>query len=202
MFGMRIKLEIATSEHAVAIAALRNATAEKLTAGFGEGVWSGKVSEKGVLFDMRNGTVFVARSRGKIFATLTLLTKKPWAIDRKYFTPVKRPLYLTAMAVAAGRQRAGIGRACMKAVEKIAKQWPEFVRSQETGAQQIEKRAQQVRGAQQKKTRAQSGPADAICLDAYDAAAGAGPFYAKCGFREVGRASYRGTPLVYYEMLL
>ncbi len=45
-------------------------------------------------------------------------------------------------------------------------------------------------------------PGDAIRLDAYDAAAGAGPFYAKCGFREVGRVTYRGTPLVYFEMLL
>jgi GNAT superfamily N-acetyltransferase len=46
------------------------------------------------------------------------------------------------------------------------------------------------------------GGGDAIRLDAYDATAGAGPFYAKCGFREVGRATYRGTPLVYFEMLL
>jgi GNAT superfamily N-acetyltransferase len=45
-------------------------------------------------------------------------------------------------------------------------------------------------------------PADAIRLDAYDAEAGAGPFYAKCGFREVGRVSYRGNPLVYFELLL
>jgi hypothetical protein len=43
---------------------------------------------------------------------------------------------------------------------------------------------------------------DAIRLDAYDAEAGAGPFYARCGFREVGRVLYRSTPLVYYERLL
>lgn len=45
-------------------------------------------------------------------------------------------------------------------------------------------------------------PAEAIRLDAYDHAAGAGAFYLKCGFREVGRVVYRGTPLVYFEMLL
>ncbi len=45
-------------------------------------------------------------------------------------------------------------------------------------------------------------PGDAIRLDAYDTAAGAGEFYAKCGFREVGRAIYRGTPLIYYELVL
>ncbi|HEX7123429.1 MAG TPA: GNAT family N-acetyltransferase [Gemmatimonadaceae bacterium] len=49
---------------------------------------------------------------------------------------------------------------------------------------------------------ARAWPADAIRLDAYDAPAGAGPFYAKCGYREVGRATYRGTPLIYFEFLL
>jgi hypothetical protein len=45
-------------------------------------------------------------------------------------------------------------------------------------------------------------PASAIFLDAYDAEAGAGEFYRKCGFREVGRASYRGAPLIYFEMFV
>jgi GNAT superfamily N-acetyltransferase len=45
-------------------------------------------------------------------------------------------------------------------------------------------------------------PADAIRLDAYDAPAGAGMFYAKCGFRNVGRAEYRGCPLLYFEWLI
>jgi GNAT superfamily N-acetyltransferase len=49
---------------------------------------------------------------------------------------------------------------------------------------------------------AKAWPADALRLDAYDAKAGAGPFYARCGFTEVGRASFRNTPLIYYEMLL
>jgi GNAT superfamily N-acetyltransferase len=49
---------------------------------------------------------------------------------------------------------------------------------------------------------ARAWPADAIRLDAYDAAAGAGGFYLRCGCTEVGRASYRGTPHVYYEYLL
>ena len=49
---------------------------------------------------------------------------------------------------------------------------------------------------------ARKWPADAIRLDAYDAEAGAGEFYEKCGFREVGRVSYRGTPLIYFELIL
>ncbi len=49
---------------------------------------------------------------------------------------------------------------------------------------------------------ARAWPADSIRLDAYDAAAGAGAFYSKCGFREVGRIVFRGVPLIYYERLL
>ena len=45
-------------------------------------------------------------------------------------------------------------------------------------------------------------PADAIRLDAYDAAAGAGEFYRKCGMREVGRAMYKTAPLIYFELMI
>ena len=49
---------------------------------------------------------------------------------------------------------------------------------------------------------ASAWPAEAIRLDAYDDEAGAGGFYEKCDFHEVGRVSYRGVPLVYYERLI
>lgn len=49
---------------------------------------------------------------------------------------------------------------------------------------------------------ARAWPSEAIRLDAYDGDAGAGPFYAKCGFLEVGRKTYRGVPLVYFELML
>jgi len=49
---------------------------------------------------------------------------------------------------------------------------------------------------------ARAWPADAIRLDAYDADAGAGRFYARCGCTEVGRVTYRNTPLIYYELHL
>lgn len=45
-------------------------------------------------------------------------------------------------------------------------------------------------------------PAQAIRLDAYDAGAGAGEFYRKCGFTEKGRVVYRGVPLIYFESLI
>jgi ribosomal protein S18 acetylase RimI-like enzyme len=166
--AMSIKLELAAPEDAPAIAALRTAVAKTLTLRHGNGPWSSAGTEKGVLFAMRNSSVYVVRKRNKLIATLTLGTRKPWAIDRKYFSSCQRPLYLTSMAVAPEQQRQGIGRLCVEAAAKAAKQWP----------------------------------GDAIFLDAYDAKAGAGEFYRKCGFREVGRASYRNTPLIYFEMLM
>jgi ribosomal protein S18 acetylase RimI-like enzyme len=49
---------------------------------------------------------------------------------------------------------------------------------------------------------ARAWPGDAIRLDAFDSPAGAGEFYAKCGFRVVGRATYRETPLIYFELIV
>jgi GNAT superfamily N-acetyltransferase len=51
------------------------------------------------------------------------------------------------------------------------------------------------------KATARSESLEAVWLDAYEHAAGAGPFYLKCGFREVGRTKYRELPLIYYEWL-
>jgi len=165
---MRPELRLAECCEAAAIAALRVLAAEDLTNRFGLGHWSGNTTERGVLFAMRIAKVYVLQAQHKIIATLTLSTRKPWAIDRKYFSACKRPFYLTAMAVMPTLQRRGIGRQCIEAaIEKV---------KQESG--------------------------DAIFLDAYDAVAGAGAFYRKCGFREVGRVSYRSVPLVYYEMLI
>ena len=165
---MNVTLKLARNEEAQTLAALHTAVARDLTAKFGNGHWSGKTTPRGVLFNMRNSTVYVARRGEVVIATLTLATKKPWAIDRKYFTRCKRPLYLTHMAVSPELQRQGIGRACVESAVEIVRKFP----------------------------------GDAIFLDAYDADAGAGEFYRKCGFREVGRAAYRGVPLIYFELLV
>jgi GNAT superfamily N-acetyltransferase len=52
------------------------------------------------------------------------------------------------------------------------------------------------------KVAALAWPSQALRLDAYDAPHGAGAFYAKCGFSEAGRVTYRKTPLIYFELLL
>ena len=51
-------------------------------------------------------------------------------------------------------------------------------------------------------TIAKKWPADSIRLDAYDATAGAGPFYARGGYTEMGRVVYKNAPLIYYERLI
>ncbi len=163
-----IRFSDAGPEDAAAIARLHTEVSEDLTTRFGKGHWSQQSTERGALFAMRHARVVTARSRGRIIAVARLATKKPWAIDISYFTPCKRPLYLTGMAVRPDRQGQGIGRRLVEELVQVAREW--------------------------------SG--DAIRLDAYDAKAGAGGFYAKGGFTCRGHASYKGTPLVYYELLL
>jgi len=167
--SMSLTLQLATTHDVADIVSLRNATSAHLTAQYGAGPWSSGSTEKGVLFAMKTAKIYIARdSANRPIAMLALSTKKPWAIDRKYFSPSKRPLYLTAMAVAPDEQGKGIGQLCMEEACRIAREWP----------------------------------SDALCLDAYDAEAGAGEFYRKCGFTEVGRTVYRNCPLIYFEMLL
>jgi GNAT superfamily N-acetyltransferase len=112
--------------------------------------------------------VRVGKAGTRILTVLRLATKKPWAIDVAYFTPVKRPLYLTGMVVAVAHQGQGLGRLALEDAGAVARAWP----------------------------------VDVIRLDSYDADAGAGGFYAKCGFLERGRVVYRGDALVYYELRL
>jgi ribosomal protein S18 acetylase RimI-like enzyme len=158
----------ATEADAGPIACLRTAVAERLTRDHGRGHWSSAVTEKAVARDLRTARVLLARDGSGVVGVVSLATKKPWAIDLAYFSPVRKALYLHNMAVAPSRQRLGIGRQLVHEAIGVAGAWP----------------------------------AQAIRLDAYDADAGAGGFYARCGFTEVGRVTYRQTPLVYFELLL
>jgi len=164
-----VLIERAMAGLAPAIAVLRNDAADYLTTQYGRNYGSGHCSERGVVADMKRGAVvYVARGREGLLGTMTLATRKPWAIDPVFFAGSHRPLYLTNMAVAPAHQRIGVGRALLSEAARIAADWP----------------------------------ADAIRLDAFDTVSGAGGFYAKCGFHEVGRKAYRAVPLIYYELLL
>jgi GNAT superfamily N-acetyltransferase len=164
----KFTLTPATEHDIPALAALHNAVAAHLTTQYGIGPWSATTSEKWIRYALRISQIFVVRLGPEIVGTFRLTTRKPWAIDTTFFTPVKKPLYLLAMAVPPHRQRRGLGTRCLKAALKIARAWP----------------------------------ADAIRLDAYDAPAGAGTFYAKSGWTATGRTTYRRAKLIYYERLL
>jgi len=165
---MTLLFTLATPADVAAVVQLRAAVAEDLTRRYGRGHWSSVGSEKTVLRDICTSRVLLAWEGDVTVGTTRLATKRPWAIDPKYFTRCTRALYMTDMAVAPRWQRLGVGRRCLEQARIIASQWP----------------------------------AEAIRLDAYDGPAGAGGFYAKCGFIERGRVSYRSTKLVYYEMML
>src|SRR6185503_3533297 len=119
----RLKLHPATTRDAAALAALHTAVADHLTKVHGHGPWSGKTTENGMLFAMRQSKVFLARKGSEIIATLRLTTKKPWAIDIDYFSPANKPLYLLAMAIAPAQQRKGLGTRCIAEAQRIAKAW-------------------------------------------------------------------------------
>jgi GNAT superfamily N-acetyltransferase len=125
---MAVTFHAATPTDAPALATLHTAVADHLTLLHGRGPWSSKTSEKGVLFAMRTSPVIVATDGGgAIVGTFRLATKKPWAIDVKYFTPCGvggKPLYLLSMAVQPARQAQGIGRQCMEEAARLARAWP------------------------------------------------------------------------------
>lgn len=164
----RLRFRDASPDDAAAVAGLQNAAAGALTARYGPGVWSALVTERGAVQALRHARVRVGRDGRRVLTVLRLATKKPWAIDTSYFTPVRRPLYLTGMAISVAHQGRGFGRSALQDAVAVAAAWP----------------------------------ADAIRLDTFDADAGAGGFYARCGFRERGRVVYKGDPLIYYELLL
>jgi hypothetical protein len=94
---VRLKLQVATADDVTELVSLHAAVNARLISEHGEGYWAGGLTEKGVLFTMRRATVYIARHRRQLIATLALSTRKPWAIDTKYLSPSKRPLYLTGM---------------------------------------------------------------------------------------------------------
>jgi GNAT superfamily N-acetyltransferase len=168
---MELTFSLAIDSDAAELATLHSAAAGDLTQRFGRGFWSSSQSEKGVLRELSRpkfSRILIGRMGGQIAGTVRLATKKPWAIDTAYFTPVARPLYLTGMAVHPAFQRRGVGRLFMKEAEALARGWP----------------------------------GNAIRLDAFDAAPGAGDFYLKCGMREVAHVVYKGNPLIYFERVL
>ena len=118
---MRLTFGDATESDVAAINELHNAVAQDLTARFGKGHWSYASTEKGVAHSLKHAKLRIGRSGKRIVTVLRLAKKKPWAIDLKHFSKVKRPFYLTSMAVAPELQGQGLGRACLEQVAEIAR---------------------------------------------------------------------------------
>jgi GNAT superfamily N-acetyltransferase len=114
-------LSFSTADQADAeeIAALRNSVNADLTRRFSLKI--NNVTASGVLLDLRNGQLLVARYKVRIVGSLLLVKKKPWAIDVSYFTPATQPLYVRSMITAPELQRKGIGSRLIKAAIAAAK---------------------------------------------------------------------------------
>ena len=168
---MQLSIREAVAAEAEKIAAVRMAAANDLTLRYGMGLWSSNTTASSVMLAMKHGRVIIALRDGAIAGTLTLSKRKPWAIDKSYFTRVKTPIYLTNMAVHPGVQSQGVGRALLADADVRARTWP-------------------------------GGVGQAIRLDAFDADAGAGSFYAKCGYANRGHIVFRNAPLIYFERLI
>jgi GNAT superfamily N-acetyltransferase len=165
---MALLVQFATESDIPALLELRLAVDAEQQRRFGDDRWTTTITEKSIARGLKSSRVLIARRGKRIVGTLRMETKKPWAIDLRYFTPVAKAVYLHDVDVSPPLQRAGVGRRLIERAKAVARAWP----------------------------------VDAIRVDAYDGSAGAGPFYRKCGFTEVGRTVYRSVPLVYYELVL
>ena len=164
---MALSFRFAVESDIAALLTMRLAVDADQARRFGDDRWSTTINEKSVARGLRSSRVLTANQRGRIVGALRMETKKPWAVDLKYFTPGCKTVYLHDVNVEPRLQRSGIGR-------------------------QLIERANAAR----------AWPVDAIRVDAYDGPSGAGPFYCKCGFTEVGHTVYRRVPLVYFELVL
>src|SRR5262245_35051367 len=165
---MALTLRRATDAGIPALLMLRLAVDADQARRFGRDRWTTTISERSIARGFKSSRVLVALEQRRLVGTLRMDTKKPWAIDLRYFTPVPKAVYLHDVDVMPEQQRRGIGRALIEGAKAEARAWP----------------------------------VDAIRLDAFDGPSGAGPFYRKCGFTEVGHAVYRSVPLVYFEFVL
>ena len=119
-----MRIDIATPDDAVTIAAVRVAAADRLTREYGDGPWSSHTTAASVARDIKVSSVLVAREGGAIAGTVTLQKKRPWAIEAACFTPCVRALYLVNMAVRPERQRSGIGRRLLAEALLVARALP------------------------------------------------------------------------------
>jgi ribosomal protein S18 acetylase RimI-like enzyme len=163
---------LAATSDAAALAALHRAVADDLTHRFGEGRWSSAQSERGLLSDLRRPT----------FSRILIARTSTGRIVGTLHLATKKPWAIdTSYFTPAPRPLYLTNMAVHPELQRRG-----------IGRLLLKEAEAIVR----------SWPADAIRLDAFDAEAGAGAFYAKSGFREVARVTYKRDPLIYFELLL
>jgi ribosomal protein S18 acetylase RimI-like enzyme len=170
---MSITLSLATADDAEAIAALRTAVGADLTARFGTGHWTQSGSVKTVMSDIATANPRFSR---------LLVARANGAVIATVRLQTKKPWAIDT----------DYFTPCERPLYLTSMAVDPSVQRSGVGRDCLIDAARLAR----------DWPADAIRLDAYDADAGAAGFYEKCGFREVGRVSYKGTPLVYLEQIL
>jgi GNAT superfamily N-acetyltransferase len=169
---MKLVFASATDSDATSLVELHNAAAQELTRRFGDGRWSGEQTERGVLNSLRNPK----------FSRVLIGSAVSGRVAGTLRLATKKPWAIdAAYFTAVSRPLYLTGMAVH----------PDF-QGKGIGRLML-KEAEAI---------ARAWPADAIRLDAFDADAGAGGFYAKCGFREVARVSYKQNPLIYFEFIL
>ena len=122
---MALSFRFATDVDIPALLKLRLAVDTDQAQRFGTNRWSTTIGEKSVARGLRPPSrVLVASRRGRIIGALRMETKKPWAVDLRYFMPVAKAVYLHDVNVDPRCQRSGVGRQLIEHAKAVAQQWP------------------------------------------------------------------------------
>jgi GNAT superfamily N-acetyltransferase len=119
-----LEFRLATTADIAALLKLRVAVDADQTKRFGDRRWSTTINEASVARGLKTSRTVVAMQRGRIVAAVRMETKKPWAVDLKYFTPAYPAVYLHDVNVAPRLQGSGIGRQLMEHAKTVAREWP------------------------------------------------------------------------------
>ena len=121
---MSLSFRFATDEDIPGLVTLQVAVNADQERRFGRDRWSTTITERSVARGLRSSRVLIAMRQGGIAGEIRMQTKKPWAIDLGYFTPVARAVYLHDVHVDPRLQRSGIGRQLFERAKAAAREWP------------------------------------------------------------------------------
>jgi GNAT superfamily N-acetyltransferase len=121
---MALSFAFATKADIPALLKLRLAVDADQEKRFGTNRWSTTITTKSVARAIKSSRVLLATRQRRVIGTLRMETKKPWAVDLKYFTPVAKAVYLHDVNVEPVLQRSGVGRRLIERAKAVAREWP------------------------------------------------------------------------------